>query len=278
MNCIACENTLVQFSENSYMELPVYVCKECKLFVTGTSESEVREKANLLYKKEYWNGLKSEESLTSDFTNIDSQGKRRLWISQYAYSKEYMGERKDMLEIGSGAGQTIFYFDQIGFNVTGIEPDERNVKLINQKLKISKCLVGFAEELNMEDQFDIIWISHVFEHLVRPDLLLKKLYKILRPNGIIFIEVPNCENEIIRDSSINDNPSTFHFSKKSLLHISQNAGYNVMCCDYFRAPTLIEGGFNKIKRIISGKNFYPYYPKVIADNKKGTDIRIILKK
>lgn len=278
MNCIACANSLVQFSENSYMELPVYMCKECKLFVTGTSEAEVREKANLLYKKEYWNGLKSEESLTSDFTNIDSQGKRRQWTSQYAYSKEYMGKRKDMLEIGAGAGQTIFYFDQIGFNVTGIEPDERNVELINQKLKISKCLVGFAEELNIEGQFDIIWISHVFEHLVRPDLLLEKLYKILRSNGIIFIEVPNCENEIIRDSSINDNPSTFHFSKKSLVRISQNAGYSVVCCDYFRSPTLIEGGFNKIKRSISGKNFYPYYPKVITDSKKGTDIRIILKR
>jgi|CXWL01.1.fsa_nt_gi 2-polyprenyl-3-methyl-5-hydroxy-6-metoxy-1,4-benzoquinol methylase len=278
MNCISCGNILVPFSENSCMGLPVYMCNECKLFVTGTSESEVREKANLLYKKEYWNKLKSEESLVTNFTNVDSQGKRRQWMSQYAYSKEHLGNKKDMLEIGSGAGQTIFYFDQIGFNVTGIEPDERNVELINQKLKISKCLVGFAEELNIEGQFDIIWISHVFEHLVRPDLLLEKLYKILRPTGIIFIEVPNCENEIIRESSINGNPSTFHFSKKSLLQISQNAGYDVIRCDYFRAPTLVEGGFNKIKRSISGKNFYPYYPKVITDNKKGTDIRIILKK
>lgn len=278
MNCISCGNILTPFSENSYMGLPVHMCRECKLFVTGASESEVREKANLLYKNEYWNGLKSEESLASNFTNIDSQGKRRQWMSQYAYSKEHLENKKNMLEIGSGAGQTIFYFDQIGFNVTGIEPDVRNVELINQKLKISKCLVGFVEELNIEGQFDIIWISHVFEHLVRPDLLLEKLYKILHPNGIIFIEVPNCENEIIRESSINDNPSTFHFSKKSLLQISKNVGYNVIRCDYFKAPTLVEGAFNKIRRSINGENFYPYYPKVIANSKKGTDIRIILKK
>ena len=79
---------------------------------------------------------------------IDSQGKRRQWISQYSYTKKYLENKSNILEIGSGAGQTIYWFDQIGFSVTGIEPDARNVELINKKLTKSKCQAGFFEDIN----------------------------------------------------------------------------------------------------------------------------------
>ena len=214
MKCIICKGEVIQFSQSSYMGLPTYLCKNCQLYVTGNSEFEIRQKSDLLYKEEYWTRLKSEESLLSNFKNIDSQGKRRQWISQYSYTKKYLENKSNILEIGSGAGQTIYWFDQIGFSVTGIEPDARNVELINKKLTKSKCQAGFFEDINIEKKFDVIWMSHVFEHLVRPDLLLEKLQRGLNDDGVIFIEVPNCENQIIRDLSIDKNPSTYHRSEE----------------------------------------------------------------
>jgi 2-polyprenyl-3-methyl-5-hydroxy-6-metoxy-1,4-benzoquinol methylase len=281
MKCIACGNSkLSKYSDNSYMNLPIYHCTNCGLYITGNSENKVKEKSYEIYKKEYWDKRGSEKSLESDFTDIDSQGKKRQWISQYAYCKPYFEGKKDLLEIGSGAGQTIFWFEESGFTVTGIEPDERNVSFINKKLRHGHCITGFADDLNIDGKFDIIWISHVFEHLVRPDLLLKKYKDNLQKNGILFIEVPNCENDKILNASINENPSTFHFSKNALLNLAQKSGYQVERCDFFRSPTKFEGGLNRLKKNITfiKNDLYPYYPKILTKNREGTDIRLILKK
>ncbi len=141
-------------------------------------------------------------------------------------------------------------------------------------------MVGFAEELETDKTFDVIWVHHVFEHLMEPDMLLRKWKNILRDDGIIFIEVPNCENDEILRRSINDNPSSFHYSKQSLLNLAKNAGYAVEHCDFFKSPNLLNGAINKImKKLLkfTGRDLYPFYPGIIASNKNGEDICIILK-
>ena len=60
---------------------------------------------------------------------MDSEGKRRNWESQFAYTKSHM-TGNSILEIGVGAGQSIFWFEEEGFDVYGIEPDGRNVNMI----------------------------------------------------------------------------------------------------------------------------------------------------
>jgi 2-polyprenyl-3-methyl-5-hydroxy-6-metoxy-1,4-benzoquinol methylase len=281
MNCISCgKSSFVLYAENSNMELPVYQCKDCGLFVTGSLESEIRDKAKKIYTTTYWEERQAAESLESNFTDKTSQYKWKHWNSQVRYCKSYLEGKKDVLEIGSGAGQTLFYFENMGYTVTGLEPDARNVSFINQKLKHGKCISGFAEDLSVEGKFDIIWINHVFEHLIRPDSFLSRCKNNLRDDGFIFIEVPECENPKILKQSIYENPSTFHFTKKTLTNTVKNAGYKIMRCDSLRVPSLIEAGIWRImkKCIFIPIEFYPYYPRLITDKNDGQLIRIILSK
>lgn len=276
MECIICDNEqLENFANTSYMKLPIKYCKKCNTYITGSSEEEVRERSKEIYSKEYWDGRFAELAIESNYTDIHSQGKYRQWISQEAYCSQYLKEKSKMLEIGSGPGQTLYWFNQKGLDITGLEPDERNVKMINQKFQKEVCHVGFAEEIEIKEKFDIIWISHVFEHLFRPDIFLTKCLNHLNEKGIIFIEVPNCVNTEILSSSIEKQPSTFHFSQESLIQLAKKCGYKVIRSDIFRSATKYEGGTNKIMKKFGIKK-YPYYPKIISDSKKGTDIRIIL--
>jgi SAM-dependent methyltransferase len=197
------------------------------------------------------------------------------------YCKPYFQDKKEILEIGSGAGQALFYFEGRGYHVTGIEPDFRNVELINKKLKHGSCISGYVEDMIINGVFDVIWISHVFEHLIRPDLLLKKCKANLRDDGIIFIEVPECENPKILRESIYDNPSSFHFTKRTLSNVVQNAGYKILRCDSLRVPTVIEAGTVKVMRRIFGfmrYKPYPYYPRIVTHKNDGQMIRMILAK
>lgn len=276
MNCVCCNAEVVLYDKRSYFELPVYICNSCKTYQTGYSEVVTKKRTEAVYEKMYWDERASENSLSSNYTDVDSQGKKRRWLSQYKYAQRFFPPRRQLLEIGSGAGQSLFWFEGNGFQVTGIEPDRRNVELINAKLKDGKCIVGYAENFESEEMFDIIWISHVFEHVVEPENVFKKLRQRLREDGILFIEVPNCENMQILHESIYDNPSTYHFSKNGLLSLAKKTGYEVLCCDYFRSPTLLEGAINRVMRNFPKINPYRYYPKILCDN-KGTDIRLIMR-
>lgn len=264
------------------MGLPVFQCKDCGLFVTGSNQDEIKEKAEKIYLSTYWEEREAIQSLESNFTDKNSYYKLEQWNSQIKYCKSYLKGKKTILEIGSGAGQTLYYFENRGFMVTGLEPDQRNVSLINQKLKHGKCISGFAEDLNLEGKFDIIWISHVFEHLVRPDLFLPKCKNNLNNDGFIFIEVPDCANPEILKSSIYENPSTFHFTKKTLTNVAKNAGYKVIRCDSLRIPTRIEEIiWNRIIKKYSSLlpiDIYPYYPSFITNKNDGMSIRMILSK
>ena len=279
MECISCGNlSMKKYTDNSYLELPVFQCEKCDLYVTGESENEIAEKTKSIYKEKHWganNLWDAENAIKENYTDIDSKGKKRHWISQYKYCKPYMNNKKNILEIGAGQGQATFWFDDEGFSVTSIEPDENNVKLINQKLKNSQCVVGSAEDFQSKEKFDIIWMSHVLEHLLKPIKFFENIHKNLKSDGIFFIEVPNCENDFMLKASIFKVPHTFHFSKKSLVNLAKKTGFKVVQCDFFRPATKFEGVLNKLTR--SKLKKFQYYPRIPTDNKKGKFLRLILK-
>ncbi len=279
MKCISCGNTSMnKYTDNSFLELPVFQCKKCNLYVTGEVESEVIKKTKSIYNKEFWgeNNLWDAKTLIeNNYADIDSQGKKRHWISQFKYCKPFLEKNVSILEIGAGQGQATYWFDKKGFSVTAIEPDENNVKLINQKLNNSHCIIGSAENFDIKEKFDVIWMSHVLEHLTNPMQFFKNIQKNLKPNGIFFIEVPNCENSAMLNSSIHLVPHTFHFSKNSLMNLAKKSGFKVEKCDYFRAATKFEGIVNKF--LNSRIKKMQYYPRIITTNKKGRFLRLILK-
>jgi 2-polyprenyl-3-methyl-5-hydroxy-6-metoxy-1,4-benzoquinol methylase len=274
MKCILCNSDYELYTKTSYLELPTFHCRKCNLIVTGDNESEIITKTNQIYKQKHWgkgNLWDAENAIRSDYTDSDSQGKKRTWISQYKYCKPYLKDKKTILEIGAGQGQASWWFEQKGFQITGVEPDEKNVELINKKLKFGKCISSSAETFEIDKKFDVIWMSHVLEHLIKPDFFLSKVKKNLTNDGIFFIEVPNCENNLTLKTSINLVPHTFHFSKNALIRLAEKNFYQVLKCDYFRPATKFEGLSQKIMKM------HPYYPRILSKKHEGIFLRIILK-
>ena len=275
--CISCDSSNFNYyDEHLTLKLPIYICKNCQLNVLGTSQKELDEKIEHFYDEEFWKN-KHDETLTPNFTDQYSSGRIRLWRSQTKYCKEILNTNKTILEIGSGHGEAIYNFDKIGYNVTGIEPDKTNVSFINKKLTNSICMIGKAETISFDKKFDIIWLNHVFEHLSKPIEFLKKIERVLDQNGFIFIEVPSVER--VNDwRKFNSAPHAYNYSKQSLINISKKANYKIIKCDYFRPPTIIEGGINKISMKFLKKDYFKYYPKILCNKENGENLRIILTK
>ena len=275
--CISCDSSNFNYyDEHLTLKLPIYICKNCQLNVLGTSQKELDEKIEHFYDEDFWKN-KHDETLKSNFTDQYSSGRIKLWRSQTKYCKEILNTNKTILEIGSGHGEAIYNFDKIGYNVTGIEPDKTNVSFINKKLTNSICMIGKAENISFDKKFDIIWLNHVFEHLSKPIEFLNKIESVLDQHGFIFIEVPSVER--VNDwRKFNSAPHAYNYSKQSLINISKKANYKIIKCDYFKSPTIIEGGINKISVKFFKKDYFKYYPKILCNKKNGENLRIILTK
>ena len=275
--CISCDSSNFNYyDEHLTLKLPIYICKNCQLNVLGTSQKELDEKIEHFYDEDFWKN-KHDETLKSNFTDQYSSGRIKLWRSQTKYCKEILNTNKTILEIGSGHGEAIYNFHKIGYNVTGIEPDKTNVSFINKKLTNSICMIGKAENISFDKKFDIIWLNHVFEHLSKPIEFLNKIESVLDQHGFIFIEVPSVER--VNDwRKFNSAPHAYNYSKQSLINISKKANYKIIKCDYFRPPTIIEGGINKISMKFLKKDYFKYYPKILCNKENGENLRIILTK
>ena len=93
------------------------------------------------------------------------------------------------LDVGCGSGKFLVYMKYFDMDCYGVEPgkfDERFAK--ENGLKIKNC--NLLEADYPDNYFDVITLNHVFEHSTRPTETMKKLHKLLKPQGTLVIAIP----------------------------------------------------------------------------------------
>lgn len=95
-----------------------------------------------------------------------------------------------VLDIGCGNGWNLYQYKQQGWKVAGVEPSKIAAEIGNQAgLNIyNGDLLSAGFEAN---SFDYIRLNHSFEHIHNPDEILSEIHRILKPDGKVFIGVPN---------------------------------------------------------------------------------------
>lgn len=122
--------------------------------------------------------------------------KESYFDSQLADAKDLLHFQNGMkaLDIGAGIGKAMKCIEKAGFDVYGIEPSipfyERAIN--NMKIDKNKLQLVTIDDFEFEsDFFDFITFGAVFEHLYDPLKSLEKALSLLKPNGIIHLEVPS---------------------------------------------------------------------------------------
>lgn len=98
--------------------------------------------------------------------------------------------KRAILDVGTSSGNFMEVAIQHGWRAKGLEPFPDDVKTCKDKgLDVT---LGLAECLPYPDNtFDVVHTSHVFEHLEDPLLAAQEAWRVLKPGGLLFIEVPN---------------------------------------------------------------------------------------
>lgn len=98
-----------------------------------------------------------------------------------------------VLDIGCSSGDYLAYLRSLGWEVYGVELDEGAARYAREHFGIDVRAGSAEHTLNEfpDRSFDVVTMWHVLEHLFDPSLVLAEVHRILRPGGILMLEMPN---------------------------------------------------------------------------------------
>jgi 2-polyprenyl-3-methyl-5-hydroxy-6-metoxy-1,4-benzoquinol methylase len=108
-------------------------------------------------------------------------------VRQYAehYVPMFKECGKKFLEIGAASDIVLDVAKEHGFQTTGLD--------INKQFKTDKHNFIYAdiEKVDLAEKYDVIWMSHVVEHLKDPLKVMQSMYNSLNSGGILFVSMPD---------------------------------------------------------------------------------------
>ena len=169
----------------------------------------------------------------SSFDYEEEVANLQLTYGRYLSKLKQHGARKGMLlEIGCGNG---FFLEEAlrqGYEaVRGVEPSTEAVAKASPNVRPHISCSIMRPGLFKADQFDVVCMFQVFDHIPDPDALLDECFRVLKPGGLILGLNHNVEAVSARllgeRSPIIDVEHMYLYSPKTMGHILTEHGFRV---------------------------------------------------
>lgn len=213
---IECKDHLVTNEKFS-----ILIDEETELLVTNPQPTE--SEINKYYESEEYNS--HSEKSNSLFDKIYEFVRVINIKNKYSIIEKNIDTKGNILDIGCGTGDFLEFCKSKKWNIHGIEPNKKAREISEKKINIDINPNTSIKKLP-DESFDVITMWHVLEH--RYDIIdtIKNLKRIIKPNGIIIIALPNYKSfdakYYKRYWAAYDVPRhLFHFSRKTIDYIFQ---------------------------------------------------------
>lgn len=178
------------FSKNK-IENKVRYCEWSNIAFLENCPNEVSY--NTYYTDEY-RGKKDKQNY-SESKKIKSYDRLNRMYRLLKKENLQINENPKILEIGCGYGYIVSQFAK-KFNGTpyGIELNKYSHKIAKNN---NINMVGYTiEDLTKTNNFDVVILCQVLEHLINPNQFFNQLSKVIKPGTIFLLEVPDIESGI----------------------------------------------------------------------------------
>jgi SAM-dependent methyltransferase len=111
-----------------------------------------------------------------------------LTAQQAAEFTKRLPEGARVLDAGCGQGPALKWFTEHGFKPFGIALGDDVTKCIDAGFSVLAC-----DQNDMPEyfEFDAVWARHVAEHSPIPLFTLKEYWRVLKPGGWLYLEIPS---------------------------------------------------------------------------------------
>ena len=157
--------------------------------------------------------------------------KQPLQESRLNSLRDLFKEDMEVLDVGCATAGFLDLLKDLVGRVKGIELYRPHVEYARGNLGLDvemKNINDIAEE-----KFDVICTFQVMEHVAKPVDFLSQIYKRLKDNGLLIIEVPNIDDPLISLYDVTPykdfyfmKPHLFYYSETSIASLLKKIGFN----------------------------------------------------
>lgn len=147
----------------------------------------------------------------------DSFGQQNEYITNQVISSlvesGHIHSGMNVLDVGCGIGLAAKKFRDVGCHVVCMDPQSDYLDEVTDDQSFMQC----SKEL-----FDLVWARHVLEHSPMPYFTLTEYWRVLKPGGLCYVEVPAPDTQAEHESNAN------HYSvmgARMWAHLMKRAGF-----------------------------------------------------
>lgn len=106
--------------------------------------------------------------------------------------RRYSRKRGRLLDVSCGEGTFLSFARAVGFDVVGIDFSMVALQKSQRDVGSLPIVLANAEQLPFDDQsFDTVTNLGSLEHYLSPELGVSEMARVLRPDGVVVLHVPN---------------------------------------------------------------------------------------
>lgn len=181
------------------------------------------------------------------------------FLTQRPWYLKFIKKSDRVLDLGCGVGQSSLKTAKVARRVIGLD---KSYKLLNLARLLSQD--NGLKNINFEkgdleqkirfnnNSFDKVIFLDVLEHLNRRDQILKEIYRVLKPDGLLFLSVPNSgtfwkrTQRSVDVNSFSDPDHKIEFTESQIKSLLAKHGFKIKKISYGPYDTPLRGLFDII--------------------------------
>lgn len=198
-SCPYCGHVYSNFIGRKRIVLHLRKCPVCNLMFRWPKDA-------IGFNKEFYQNKYRQKGLATDRPDLkllDNLKKTNFRASEIDFSekiailKELVAHGK-VLDFGCSWGYSLYQFKMAGYDAIGFEISKPRAEFGRNYLDVT-IIYEYSDLDNIySSSFDIIFSSHVLEHLPTLKGVFERFSFLLKPKGILLLFVPNCGGENAR--------------------------------------------------------------------------------
>lgn len=270
--CRSTEGKLIATKDRHGAPLLVTCCAGCGLSYVDPLPS--REELTRFYANRY--RLEYKQASRPRLKHVHRAGK--VALSRLRVAALLAKPAARVLDCGAGGGEFSYLMSSRGYRVTGIEPNDGYREFARGEYGVD-LRPGALDDVEFGDnEFDLITIFHVLEHIPDPSAALARLAGWLRPGGHLYVEVPNAVTQVSSPSNLYHRAHLYYFAAAPLLALAERAGLLPVMVDGSRFQANLTAIFSKPANgaAVTARHIESAYEEVVAANRRRTLGRYLL--
>ncbi len=184
-NCNLCGQEKSKVIEDDEAPFKVLQCKNCSLVFVYPIPDRTQLKEH--YDDNYY----------SDWLDTQKESRIRMWANRLNRLKRFRSGGS-LLDVGCGEGTFLQLVKESGWQISGTELSPYAGKYASNALGSNIFCGEIFDARFSEDSFDVVTMWHVLEHVADPKRCLTEVHRIMKPDGLLVMAVPNVNDLVMQ--------------------------------------------------------------------------------